>query len=144
MTKIIRGAMAGLVVAWVASGCAGTKEAKRDVGAAIPGVSEKGEGLIQDIGRNQISVVGIAGQTSPVWFVVAPDTEIVRSGQRVDWSELQPGMPVRVSYETAAGPERAFKIEVLTGGEAAKVRTDVQERAYGGAGTQGRPGSKQR
>jgi hypothetical protein len=118
--------------AYVAAGCAGTKEATKDVQDIVPGVSQTETGLIQIVGRNQISVVGSANAGQPVTYNIGPKTIVIRGSERVEVSQLEPGTPVRVAFESTAGPEHATKIEVLTGAEADQVRNEVN----------GTPGSK--
>ncbi|MBX5484027.1 MAG: hypothetical protein IRZ16_19560 [Myxococcaceae bacterium] len=137
MTHFIRGAVAVLFLTSLGVGCAGTKAAGRDIASEIPGVSHASDGLVQEASENRISVVGIKDQPGPISFQIGTDTRIEKDGQRVALSELKPGTPVRVTWSSSTGAEKAYRIQVLTGGEAAKVRSEAQERGYGGAGQQG-------
>lgn len=110
------------------TGCAGTTEARHDIQGMVPGVATRDEGLLRTSYKDRIEVVGMKSHPEAVSFEITADTQIMRDGQRVEVSELQPGMPVRVAFEAAVGPERATKIELLTGGDAAKVRTEARER----------------
>ena len=74
-------------------------------------------------------------------FDVGADTTIKRKGERFALQDLTPGTPVRIKYTSSTGAETAYEIEVLTGGEAAKVRTNAQQQGYGGAGQSGQSGS---
>lgn len=120
-------ALSVVVGAWILAGCAGTQEATRDVQDIVPGVSQKETGLIQSVGHNQVSVVGIANQPGSVTFSVSPKTVVVRENQRIELSQLEAGTPVRVAFESTAGAERATTIEVLTGEAADKVRREVHQ-----------------
>lgn len=110
-------------------GCAGTKEAKRDVEAAVPGLSQKREGLVVsvDAKRNLVEVNDVNNPAAPpAWFALTPGTRLERQGQRVNLNDISEGTPVRVSYEPATGPEEAYTIEVLTGEKADEVRLKAQ------------------
>lgn len=108
-------------------GCAGTKEAGKDVGAAIPGVYQHRDGVITGVQGNNVAVADANNPNEPVaWFHVAADTKIERSGQRVELSQLSEGTAVRVSFEPATGAEKTSKIEVLTGDQAQQVEQKLK------------------
>lgn len=110
-------------------GCAGTKEAARDVESAVPGLSQKQEGVVTNVDRDahRIAVKTVDGPTAQeVWFALTVDTELERDGQMVTWDDLDEGTPVRVSFEPAAGPEKTYKVEVLTGQEADEVKQKAE------------------
>ncbi|MFL5322324.1 MAG: hypothetical protein ACJ790_21885 [Myxococcaceae bacterium] len=120
-----------LVMSVLVAGCAGTKEATRD------GETHKGTGVVEDVQKNQFSVVGLNGSPNRVWFTVDPSTNVERKGQRIGLNAVDPGDAVKVSYEAEPGPERAYRVEVLTGGDAAKVKGDLEDKGIGGAGPAG-------
>lgn len=134
MTNYIRAAFVGGVVAVFAAGCASTR-------ASVPGLHKTAEGVVQNTGQTQITVAGIENQPNPIRFNVGADTTIKRKGERFALQDLTPGTPVRIKYTSSTGAETAYEIEVLTGGEAAKVRTNAQQQGYGGAGQSGQSGS---
>ncbi|HYO54505.1 hypothetical protein [Archangium sp.] len=106
-------------------GCAGTKEAVRDVEAAVPGLSQKHEGVVTNVDKdaNRIAVKAVDDPSvQEVWFALTPDTKMERDGQMVTWDDIDEGTPVRVSFEPAAGPERTYKLEILTGQKADEVK----------------------
>lgn len=104
-------------------GCAGTREAGRDIGAAIPGVSQHRDGVVVGIEGNVIAVADAEKPREPAaWFNIAADTKVERAGQRMEVSQISEGLPVRVSFEPATGAEKTFKVEVLTGQKAEEVK----------------------
>ncbi len=108
--------LVALVVTSVAFACAGTKEATKDVKGAIPGVETTKNGIVQQIRQDRISVrLEEMEYPEPVEFTIAADTVVEREGTPMRLQDLQEGTPVRVHFEPAIGPERAFKIEVLPG-----------------------------
>jgi hypothetical protein len=107
------------------AGCAGTSEARRDVEAAVPGLSQKREGVVTNVDKDhsRIEVKDANNPSSPeAWFALTPDTKMERDGQMVTWDDLHEGTPVRVSYEPAAGAEKTYKVEILTGEKAGEVK----------------------
>jgi hypothetical protein len=110
-------------------GCAGTSEAKRDVEAAVPGLSQKREGVVTNVDKDasRIAVKAVDDPALPeAWFALTPDTKMERDGQMVTWDDLQEGTPVRVSFEPAAGPEKTYKVEILTGEKAGEVKAKAE------------------
>lgn len=110
-------------------GCAGPKEAERDVEASVPGLSQKREGLVTsvDAKNNLVEVNDVNNPAAPpVWFVLTPKTELEREGQRVNINDISEGTPVSVRYEPTTGPEKAYKIELLTGQKASEVQLKAQ------------------
>ncbi len=108
-------------------GCAGTREAGRDLGAALPGVSQSQEGVVVDVQGNTIAVANAAKPNEPAaWFHIAADTQVERDGQRLEVSQLSEGAPVRVSFEPATGAEKTFKVEVLSGQRAEEVKQQYE------------------
>ncbi|QRK09480.1 hypothetical protein JQX13_04900 [Archangium violaceum] len=110
-------------------GCAGTKEAARDVGAAVPGLSQNREGVVTDMDKDayRIAVKAVDDPSAPeAWFVLTPGTRLERDGQAVTWDDLDEGTPVRVSYEPATGPEKTYKVEILTGDKADEVKRKAE------------------
>jgi hypothetical protein len=123
-TVVLLGALGAL---GLGIGCAGTKEAGKDVGAALPGVSQHRDGLVTKVQGENIAVADANNPNEPVaWFKVGADTKIERDGQRMELSQLSEGTPVRVSFEPATGPEKTSKIEVLTGDKAQEVEQKSQ------------------
>ncbi len=115
---IVAVAAAGLQLA-----CAGTREAMADVRGAIPGLEETESGVVMAVRRDVIAVQLITPEAEkPVLFSRQEGTVVVRDGQPFDWNQLTEGTPVRVSFEPATGAERVFRVEVLTGREAQRVR----------------------
>lgn len=107
------------------AGCAGPKEAKRDVEAAVPGLSQKREGVVTNVDKDhsRIEVKDVNNpSSSEAWFALTPDTKMERDGHLVTWDDLHEGTPVRVSYEPAAGAEKTYKVEILTGEKAGEVK----------------------
>jgi hypothetical protein len=110
-----------LSVMGLGAGCASTKEAAH---AYVP---EKRDGQVVGIQGNNIAVNDANKPSEPAaWLHVTPDTKIERNGKRVELSEITEGTPVRVSFKTAAGPEEASEIKVLTGSEAQKVQKELK------------------
>ncbi len=110
-------------------GCAGTKAAKRDVASAVPGLAEKREGVVTNVDRNAnlIEVRDVNNPSAPeAWFAVTATTKLERDGQKVTWDDLHEGTPVRVSFEPAAGAEKTYKVEILTGEKASEVEAKAQ------------------
>jgi hypothetical protein len=110
-------------------GCAGTHAAKRDVETAVPGLAHKTEGVVTnvDTNNNLVAVKSVDNPAAPpAWFTLTPDTKMERDGSLVSINDLSEGTPVRVSYETATGPEKALKVEVLTGDKANEVKTKAE------------------
>ncbi len=111
------------------AGCAGTKEAKKDIEAVVPGLSQSREGVVTDVDMDahRIAVRSVDAPSEPeAWFALSGDTKLERDGQLVSMDELSEGMPVRVSYEPATGPEKTYKVEVLTGEKAEEVRQKAE------------------
>lgn len=118
----------GLVV--VLSACAGTKEAQKDVEGMIAGAEQTSTGVVVQTDEQQIAVKDVKNpEGEAVWFARQTDTELEKDGQPVDWSELTEGTPVRVHFEESTGAEKAFKVEVLTGSEGEKVKSQVPVEA---------------
>lgn len=106
-------------------GCAGTREAARDVEAAVPGLSQKQEGVVTNVDKDahRIAVRSVSEPAAQeVWFALTVDTKLERDGQRVTWEDIDEGTPVRVSFEPAAGAEKTYKVELLTGQKAEEVK----------------------
>ncbi|WP_375767886.1 hypothetical protein NR798_40400 [Archangium gephyra] len=125
--KILGAVMLAAVLGGV--GCAGPKEAARDVEAAVPGLSQKQEGVVTDVDKDahRIALKTVdkpAGQE--VWFALTPDTKLERDGQLVTWDDIHEGTPVRVSFEPAAGAEKTYKVELLTGQKADEVKQKAE------------------
>ncbi|WNG61037.1 hypothetical protein F0U59_44765 [Archangium gephyra] len=111
------------------AGCAGTKEAARDVESAVPGLSQKEEGVLTDVDKDahRIAVKSVSEPSGQeVWFALTPDTKLERDGQLVTWDDLDEGAPVRVSFEPAAGAEKTYKVELLTGQRAEEVKQKAE------------------
>ncbi|KFA88933.1 hypothetical protein Q664_37755 [Archangium violaceum Cb vi76] len=111
------------------AGCAGTKEAARDVESAVPGLSQKEEGVVTNVDKDshRIAVKSVSEPSAQeVWFALTPDTKLERDGQRVGWDDLDEGTPVRVSFEPAAGAEKTYKVELLTGQQAEEVKQKAE------------------
>lgn len=111
------------------AGCAGPKEAGRDIEAAVPGLSDKSEGLVTSVDKegNLIEVKDVNNPAAPpTWFALTPGTKLEREGRLVSIEDLSEGTPVRVSFESAAGPEKTFKVEVLTGAKADEVKKKAE------------------
>lgn len=103
--------------------CAGAREAMADVRNAVPGLEETETGVVTAVRRDVIAVQLISPEMEePVLFTRQKSTVVVRDGRPFDWNQLTEGTPVRVGFEPATGPERAFRVEVLTGREAQRVR----------------------
>jgi hypothetical protein len=123
-TVVLLGALGALGFGF---GCAGTKEAGKDVSAAVPGVYQHRDGLVTKVEGNNVAVADANNPNEPVaWFNVGADTKIEREGQRVELSQLSEGTAVRVSFEPATGAEKTSKIEVLTGDKAQEMEQKLQ------------------
>lgn len=110
-----------LSVMGLGAGCASTKQAAH---AYVPA---NREGQVVAMQGDNIAVNDAGKPSEPaVWLKVTPDTKIERDGKRVELSQINEGTPVRVSFKTAAGPEQASEIKVLTGAEADKVQRELQ------------------
>ncbi|QRN99014.1 hypothetical protein JRI60_08300 [Archangium violaceum] len=126
-TKILGVVVLGAVLG--GAGCAGTKEAARDVESAVPGLSQKDEGLVTSVDKdgNMIAVKSVNNPSAPpTWFALTPDTKMEREGRLVGLDDISEGTPVRVSYEPATGPEKTYKVEVLTGEKAGEVKAKAE------------------
>lgn len=99
-------------------GCATAKQ--------VVGMRDTVTGVVTDRQEQTVEVRNSETQQT-AWFQRTPETVLVRENQPMDWSELEEGMPVRVSYEPEAGAERAVRVEVLTGAEAEKVHEALPE-----------------
>lgn len=111
------------------AGCAGTKEAARDVESSVPGLSQKDEGVVTDVDKDahRIAVRSVSEPVGQeVWFSLTPKTKLERDGQLVTWDEITEGTPVRVSFEPATGAEKTYKVELLTGQKAQEVKQKAQ------------------
>jgi hypothetical protein len=123
--------LAALAAVLGAVGCAGTREAGRDVQAIIPGLEQTRVGVVTNVQGQNIAVASVEDPAAPAaWFNVGADTTVERNGQRVELGMLEEGTPVRVRFEPATGPERAMRVEVLTGAEAEQVREKAQQLGY--------------
>jgi hypothetical protein len=114
------------------TGCAGPQErAARDVRAAAPETAQQWKGVVLQV-EPQVNAIAIRSaedtQVPAAWFALAPDTIMTRDGERVSLMELREGTPVRVSFAPAVGPERAYRVEVLTGEEGQEVLQQAQQR----------------
>ena len=121
--KVLGAAVLAAVLGGV--GCAGPKEAARDVEAAVPGLSQKQEGVVTNVDKDahRIAVKTVDEPAAQeVWFALTVDTKLERDGQMVTWDDIDEGTPVRVSYEPAAGAEKTYKVEILTGHQADEVK----------------------
>jgi hypothetical protein len=108
-------------------GCAGTKEAGKDIGAAIPGVSQHRDGVVVGVQGNVIAVADAEKPNEPAaWFNINADTKVEKDGQRMELSQLSEGQPVRVSFEPATGAEKTYKVEVLSGQKADEVKAKYE------------------
>ncbi len=106
------------------AGCAGTKEAGRDISAMVPGMEQNWTGIVTEVNRDRNAIAVRAtepAEATAAWFEISQQTIVERDGARMSLQELEEGTPVKVSFEPAAGPERTFKVEVLTGQEAENV-----------------------
>lgn len=111
------------LVAGVAAGCGGTKEARRDIAAVTPGVEDRQEGVVSSFDSESITVtLAERPRDPPVRFVLGEDTRVKRGDELVDVSALEEGEAVRVSFESRAGDEQAKAVEILEGDEAAQIR----------------------
>lgn len=80
-------------------------------------------GVVAQIAEDQIAVTAVdAPSAKPAWFQILSSTRIEQSGEDVKWIRITEGTPVRVRYEPAAGAERTFALEILTGLEGEEVR----------------------
>ena len=125
--KVLGAVMLAAVLGGV--GCAGTKEAAKDVEAAVPGLSQKQEGVVTSVDKDahRIAVKTVNEPAAQeVWFSLTVDTKLERDGQMVTWDDIDEGAPVRVSFEPAAGAEKAHKLEILTGQEADEVKQKAE------------------
>lgn len=123
-TWVLLGTLGALGIGF---GCAGPKEAARDIGAATPFVSQNRSGVVVGVEGNTIAVADVENPNEPAaWFNIAPDTELEKNGQRVDLGDISEGTPVRVSFEPATGAEKTFRVEVLTGQEGEQLKQKFQ------------------
>jgi hypothetical protein len=125
--KVLGAVMLGALLGGV--GCAGTKEATHDVESAVPGLSQKSEGVVTNVDKDasRIAVKSVDDPAVPeVWFALTPDTKMERDGQMVTWDDLSEGTPVRVSFEPAMGPEKTYKVEILVGQKADEVKQKAE------------------
>ncbi len=125
--RVLGAVVLGAVLGGV--GCAGTREAARDIEAAVPGLSEKREGVVTSVDKdgNRIEVKSVDDPAAPTaWFALTPDTKLEREGRLVSLDDISEGTPVRVSYEPATGPERTYRVEVLTGEKADEVKVKAE------------------
>lgn len=138
MTRMKVAVLAAVGVLLGVGGCAGPKEAMSDISGAVPGLEQNWTGIVTEVNpdRNAIAVsVADATEEKAAWFAISPQTVMVRDGERVSLGELQEGTPVKVAFEPAPGPERTFRVEVLTGMEAEKVLQQAGQQT----GQQNRP-----
>lgn len=117
-------------------GCAGPKEAVQDVAQATPGLSAKDTGVIEQVEGNRIAIRSAEKPGGVAWYQRTDDTKITEKDRPLDWANLEEGDAVRVSFESQKGAERLYKLEVLTGGDAAKVREDARLLKEGKEGTE--------
>lgn len=111
-------------------GCAGPREARRDVASFIA-PSQTRLGVVTNIQGQNIAVASVEDPAAPAaWFNIGAETTVERNGQRVELGMLEEGTPVRVQFEPATGPERTTRVEVLTGPEAEQVREKAQQLGY--------------
>jgi hypothetical protein len=128
------------VFAVVLAGCASTKETTKGTGTTSGTVTQTREGLVTAVRGQQVEVYSPAATESrTIWMKRTDETEITRDGNRISWSELQSGTPVRISVKPDIGAERAIRVQVLTGAEADKLRAQIQQNppSYGGYGGTG-------
>jgi hypothetical protein len=95
----------------------------------VPGLSNKREGLVTRVDKegNLIEVKDVNDPGAPsAWFVLTPGTKLEREGRLVSIEDLSEGTPVRVSFEPATGPERTYKVEILTGPKADEVKVKAE------------------
>jgi hypothetical protein len=110
-------------------GCAGPKEAVSDVESSVPGLSQKSEGVVTNVDKDgsRIAVKSVDDPAAPeAWFALTPNTKMERDGRMVTWDDLSEGTPVRVSFEPATGPEKTYKVEILTGQKAEEVKQKAE------------------
>jgi hypothetical protein len=129
--KVLGAVVLGALLGGV--GCAGTKEAAHDVESAVPGLSQKSEGVVTNVDKDgsRIAVMSVDNPAAKeVWFALTPNTKLEREGQMVTWDDLSEGTPVRVSFEPAAGPEKTFQVELLTGQKAEEVKLKAESMGH--------------
>ncbi len=125
--KVLGAVVLGALLGGV--GCAGPKEAARDVESSVPGLSQKSEGVVTRVDKeaSRIAVKSVDDPAAPeAWFALTPNTKLERDGRIATWDDLSEGTPVRVSYEPATGPERTYKLEILTGQKAEEVKQKAE------------------
>ncbi len=111
------------LVAMVATGCGGTRGARRDVATVTPDVADRQEGVVATVDEEWIAVTAADRPAEPpVRFRIDETTEVRRGDETIDADAITEGEVVRVSYEPRAGDEQARRIEILDGDEAAQVR----------------------
>jgi hypothetical protein len=111
----------------VAVGCAGTKEAKKDIADVTPGVENRQDGVVSAVDETSISVTPAdRPQAPPIRFAIDEDTRVKQGDQTVDRSAIEEGEAVRVSFEPRAGNEKAKAVEILEGDDAARVRARAE------------------
>lgn len=137
MRTILATALVGAVVA----GCASTPEPSPKAPTTGPTLEQTRTGFITAVRDQELQLFSPdVPESKTVWVARSESTEIVRDGQPIAWDELTEGAPVRVSFEPAAGAEKASRIEVLTGQEAERLRSSLgqpQEPDAGAAGESG-------
>jgi len=111
------------------AGCAGPSEAKRDISAAVPGLEQQWKGVVMRV-DDQASAIAVreAESADAAWFLISSNTIVERDGERLNIRQLEEGTPVNVSFEPAAGPEKTFRVKVLTGQEAQEVLREARQQ----------------
>ncbi|MGI5860599.1 MAG: hypothetical protein ACOX6T_00915 [Myxococcales bacterium] len=133
----MRTILAAALVSGLVAGCASTQKSSPEATTG-PTVEQTRTGFLTDVRAQELQVFSpdVPGEKT-IWIARDDSTEIVRDGQPIAWNQLTEGVPVRVSFEPAAGPEKASRIEVLTGQEAEQLRSSLgQQMQAPGAGTE--------
>lgn len=117
----------------MATACSHSKESRQPEETTAQAPSQEQnlapvEGIISSVDGERIEVRS-PDMEEPEAFERTSRTLVLRDGQEVAWEELGQGEAVRVTYDAGIfGPDRAAQVEILSGPEAEKLRSEQNER----------------
>lgn len=126
----------------LAVGCAGGEKSRREEPVATTqrqAAPETTVGIVTSVDSRRLMVERADNPGGdPSLYEWTTRSIVVREGREIGWKELHEGDAVRVSWDRGVfGPDRAVRVEVLTGAEADEVRSEIEAGTESEAGTDG-------